>query len=410
MLENIIEINSDTINIPIKRKFHLKIPGFAEIPRQSENLQYNEFFEQNLCENRPCILSSECTKSWNSTRDWRNADNTPNLNFFEELISKDEKVPISFCNKRYFNSQECKEEPIGSFFDYWRKKSAVDKDDCRYLKDWHFYRDWNSQYNAYTTPSYFCSDWLNEWWELRNGSEYRNDYRFVYIGPKNSWTPFHADVFGSFSWSANIVGKKRWIFFPPGEEVKLKDSLGNLVYDVESSESDEMEAKNGCAQRFEIIQGAGEIIFVPSGWHHQVLNLEDTISINHNWLNGCNIGYVFQLLQAELRKVELEIKDCKEDDNWPEMCQDLLRASYGMNYHDLISLLSCIVDRRVLMISNSSSVVLFDGCQLGVNHAKFDILRAKDVLEHLKEELMHLDMINLLSTCESLIHKCKEYK
>ena len=96
------------------------------------------------------------------------------------------------------------------------KKSDVVKDDCRYLKDW------NSQYNAYTTPSYFCSDWLNEWWELKTDSEYRNDYRFVYIGPKNSWTPFHADVFGSFSWSANIVGKKRWIFFPPGEEIKLK--------------------------------------------------------------------------------------------------------------------------------------------------------------------------------------------
>lgn len=30
-------------------------------------------------------------------------------------------------------------------------------------------------------------------------------------------TPFHADVFRSFSWSANICGRKKWIFYPPGE-------------------------------------------------------------------------------------------------------------------------------------------------------------------------------------------------
>lgn len=26
-------------------------------------------------------------------------------------------------------------------------------------------------------------------------------------------------------------------------------------------------------QRLEVIQGQGQIIFVPSGWHHQVINL-----------------------------------------------------------------------------------------------------------------------------------------
>ena len=29
------------------------------------------------------------------------------------------------------------------------------------------------------------------------------------------------------------------------------------------------------------VQGTGEAIFVPSGWHHTVQNLEDTLSINH---------------------------------------------------------------------------------------------------------------------------------
>lgn len=30
-----------------------------------------------------------------------------------------------------------------------------------------------------------------------------------------------------------------------------------------------------------MMQESGEAIFVPSGWHHTVVNLEDTLSINH---------------------------------------------------------------------------------------------------------------------------------
>ena len=35
-------------------------------------------------------------------------------------------------------------------------------------------------------------------------------------------TPFHSDVLRSHSWSANICGSKRWIFFPPGDQNRLK--------------------------------------------------------------------------------------------------------------------------------------------------------------------------------------------
>ncbi len=32
-------------------------------------------------------------------------------------------------------------------------------------------------------------------------------------------------------------------------------------------------------------QGPGEIVFVPSGWWHQVENVSDCLSVNHNWIN-----------------------------------------------------------------------------------------------------------------------------
>lgn len=30
-------------------------------------------------------------------------------------------------------------------------------------------------------------------------------------------------------------------------------------------------------------QSAGEVVFVPSGWHHEVENLDDALSVNCNW-------------------------------------------------------------------------------------------------------------------------------
>lgn len=89
-------------------------------------------------------------------------------------------------------------------------------------------------------------------------------------------TPFHADVFRSYSWSANICGRKKWLLYPPGQEEFLRDTHGNLAYDVTSSELRDRglypHSEEAC-QPLEIIQEAGEIIFVPSGWHHQVYNL-----------------------------------------------------------------------------------------------------------------------------------------
>jgi len=53
-----------------------------------------------------------------------------------------------------------------------------------------------------------------------------------------------------------------------GDEEKLKDRNGRLPFDV-----DEMMLGAAGAKYFEVVQNRGEVLFVPSGWHHQVYNL-----------------------------------------------------------------------------------------------------------------------------------------
>jgi len=71
-----------------------------------------------------------------------------------------------------------------------------------------------------------------------------------------------------------------------------------------------------------VVQNAGEIIFVPSGWYHQVHNLvrtgrwclrwflllpcpsqDNVISINHNWANAFNADGMLEHIESELKRV-----------------------------------------------------------------------------------------------------------
>lgn len=92
------------------------------------------------------------------------------------------------------------------------------------------------------------------------------DFRFVYLGPAGTFTPLHRDVYGSYSWSANIVGRKVWWLFPPGVEKDLVDRHGNLLFDIRGHPN--------ASKGVKILQEEGEVLFVPSGWHHQVVNVD----------------------------------------------------------------------------------------------------------------------------------------
>lgn len=78
------------------------------------------------------------------------------------------------------------------------------------------------------------------------------------------------DVMKSYSWSANIAGRKRWLFLPPGEEEKLNKRDDQLPSDS-SDVKDLLDSLN--VRFYDVVQNPGQVIFVPSGWHHQVWNL-----------------------------------------------------------------------------------------------------------------------------------------
>lgn len=334
------------------------------VPREfpivdSDDITYSQFFQQFIMKNQPCLIKN-VSNEWESSKLWITDDGHLN---FAYLQSKYGETEVTVYN--------CKEKErivmkFLDFLDYWAKHEK-DEEKSLYLKDWHL-KNQAPNDEFYQVPIFFASDWLNEY--LVDSS--KDDYRFVYMGGKGTWTPFHVDVVQSYSWSTNICGKKRWLLFPPGEEEKLMDRFGNFPEDVNDL------CKN--VQHFEVLQNAGDAVFVPSNWYHQVWNLEDAISINHNWINGCNIKRTWHLLEQNLQDVKNEIKDCQDMEDFLEHCQVMLRATWnGMDFSEFYTFLIHIARKRMGLLQRAENIFV-DRQKLGSNHALFDLLAIQDTL------------------------------
>ncbi|KAG0210887.1 JmjC domain-containing protein 4 [Mortierella sp. NVP41] len=307
---------------------------------------YTEFLTNYLEPNLPVLIGPTLTSQWRARQQWVCPDTgKPDFDRLrEQLCAEPVQVPVADCQCKDFTDQKRSTMDLRDFLDEWQEHSRAGSPSRTYLKDFHFVTKFPA-YGAYETPEIFCDDWMNEFWTRR--SDMDDDYRFVYCGGDGTFTPFHADVYRSYSWSANICGMKKWTLFPPNQEHLFQDQLHNTVYDIENVDPIQFPDFHK-AKRFTIYQQTGHTLFVPSGWWHQVHNIGDTISINHNWCNGSNLDLLLESMTSDLKEVEREIDHLKEmmdADEWIETCQKLLLLNSGWDWSTLWNMCTTIRDR-----------------------------------------------------------------
>ncbi|XP_050670301.1 2-oxoglutarate and iron-dependent oxygenase JMJD4 homolog isoform X2 [Leptidea sinapis] len=347
------------------------------------DINYKEFFESSMLGNVPCVIKS-ISKEWEASKEWV-CDDKINYKYFVDVYGEF-KAPVADCNKINFNSQ-CKSEM--TIKDYMEYLQSSNEENILYLKDWHLKANLKALKRScsfYEVPNVFASDWLNEYAEDKT----EDDFQFVYIGCKNT------------CWSVNVVGKKKWVFLPPGEENKLKDSFGNLPLLF-----DQLKWNN--IKYFEVIQEKGDGIFVPSGWHHQVFNLCETISINHNFMNACNLHIVWQALQSTLTEVEKEIKEFESTPEYTTQCQVILKSLFGMDFQSFINLIMHIAIKRIKQIQGEN-FYLFKKFIFGMNHIKFDLQSILKVIYLIEDHPIFVNknlprslILQLLNTKENIL-------
>ncbi|KAI0664786.1 Clavaminate synthase-like protein [Cubamyces menziesii] len=274
---------------------------------------YEQFLKDYLLPNKPVIIGPSLIASWPACRLWAREDGRINWEYLKAEYGH-LSVTVADCSTREFSDQHRETMSFREVVSLWE----TGKGQTLYVKDWHLARTFleasaeNASYDAfYTTPDIFRDDWMNAYYSAHT----EDDFRFVYVGAAGTFTPLHRDVYTSYSWSTNVCGRKRWWLFPPEQTPLLFRKGGEehleTAFDVRDVDSAQYPLFHQ-ASPIVIEQEAGETIFVPSGWYHQVENLTDCISINHNWCNSVNLPSLYGSMCAKVLEVERALEDVRE--------------------------------------------------------------------------------------------------
>lgn len=145
----------------------------------------------------------------------------------------------------------------------------------------------------------------------------RPDRRWLIIGPERSGSTFHKDPNATSAWNAVVRGSKYWIMFPsssklpppPGVYVSVDQSeVTSPLSIAEWLLGFHAEARRtpGC---LEGICGEGEILHVPSGWWHLVVNVEPAIAITQNFIPRGHLSSALSFLSNKADQVSGFRKD-----------------------------------------------------------------------------------------------------
>ncbi|GAC95541.1 hypothetical protein PHSY_003117 [Pseudozyma hubeiensis SY62] len=309
---------------------------------------YAEFRRQCLIPNRPCILPPALVADWDVIRSgsWAtpSSDAPDGMTVDWEALKEQygnhtAPVVISRVDPSLQVEEDRSDMSISSAIDLIQTFQRGGSPEVKsiYIKDWHLIKQLNAQSSTqketYTVPEIFADDWMNNL-PSTGSQDTPDDFRFVYAGTSGSQTLLHRDVYTSYSWSTNIVGVKKWYLFPPHVIPHLRQfpavSTSALISDIQTlmetlDRSDRKHFPNLSRALDEmqiIIQSAGETIFVPSNWYHQVDNVSDVISMNRNWCNAHNLPSLYESILQELDHVEESLDDVK----------DMLRANKGQEW------------------------------------------------------------------------------
>ncbi|KAK5028917.1 hypothetical protein LTS07_006298 [Exophiala sideris] len=229
------------------------------------------------------ISNMKPVKSWQVYNEWNEEEL---LAKHGDMVFRAEAVDWPFEKYMTYMNNTCDESPL-------------------YLFDRAFVEKMNLEVGtngAYALPQAFQEDLFTLL------GDQRPDHRWLIIGPERSGSTFHKDPNATSAWNAVIRGSKYWIMFPnsvlpPG--VYMSEDESEVTSPLSIAEwllSFHAEARGtpGC---LEGICREGEVLHVPSGWWHLVVNLDPAIAITQNFVPRAHLGAAVRFLKHKANQV-----------------------------------------------------------------------------------------------------------
>lgn len=171
--------------------------------------------------------------------------------------------------------------------------------------------------NEYSVPEIFLPDLFKSFGECRP------DHAWLIIGSLRSGSTFHKDPNYTSAWNTAIAGRKIWVMLPPGvcpPGVSTDDEESEVTSPVGIAEWVLSGFYNDAVKMPEAIIGItfpGECMYVPSGWWHTVINLDESIALTQNFVPNVKLGNALHFLKNKRKQISgfhpLEVRNkCRE--------------------------------------------------------------------------------------------------
>lgn len=284
---------------------------------QVSNMSIERFTSDYEQPNRPVVIAGAAC-SWKAFRDWPECPeyflkHAKGRSF--RATSGAAPLPGNFTLEAYHNycqSAQLEEAPL-----YLFDRTALNPGSIL----WNDYFPDMQKSCPYWDPE--RSDTTHDLFKIL-GEGRRPDHTWLIMGPKRSGSVFHIDPNATHAWNAAICGRKRWIFYPPGvtppgvhpsedgDEVALPLSIGEWLFTFWEEHLERIQSAPPYKRPLECTALPGDVIFVPHGWWHLVVNLDEiNIAITHNYVSSSNLTSVLKFLDEKRDQVS----GCRDRDD-----------------------------------------------------------------------------------------------
>lgn len=231
-------------------------------------------------------------QSWPALRKWKPE--------FFETVHGDKVVNVSqYKTNPNEKARDKKKLTVSGFFKNLRDCEFQDD----YIAGWHFLKNAPDLMNDISIPDPFKENILD-----RINKEIINyDSISLFIGHSKVETPLHTDSFGVCVWLGAVQGKKIIRLVPP---LSLEHVYNGL--DV----FDESNVKNLTLKSIPVLEAViepGDVLFIPSGFWHQVRNEGFTVAISSNFVSVNNFLVFEQQLKAKILTPYLNLLKIKRE-------------------------------------------------------------------------------------------------
>jgi hypothetical protein len=243
-----------------------------------DNLSREEFIREYERPNKPVVVTG-AIDDWQARAAWRK----------DAFVAKYGEVPMRM-NGRTTNGRRFRLR----LFDYMAYAHSCNAEKYLYTFDKKVLdRDDEDICDDYELPPFLDPENL---FALMDEDD-RPDYRWLLVGPHGSATPMHTDPHGTSAWNAVLDGCKRVTFYPPhvippGTDEELIHSDYYASQDALQWYRDTYPTLKPEELPVECLVHPGDVVYIPSGWWHSVLNLGLTIAITENFVSMQNFGRV----------------------------------------------------------------------------------------------------------------------